>query len=404
MRILFIPHRIPFPPNKGDKIRSFHLLAHLSKRHEVHVAALVDDPDDLRFVGDVQERTQSFVFEMLNPRRKPWAAMLSLLFGKPITVRYFYSKRLQERIDTLIDSAGIEAVFCFSSPMAEYVFRSRQSQEKKSKLKWVMDLIDVDSCKWMQYAEQSPWWKAWLFRLEARRLADYERSIGRAFDNVLLVTDEERRYLPRGQGMAEVTAVSNGVDLEFFAPRQGSRDPGQRPTIVFTGVMDYFPNVEGVRWFAERILPLVRSSVGDARFVIVGTRPAPEVLRLARIPDVDVTGFVPDVRDYLDMASVCIAPLRIARGIQNKVLEAMAMAKAVVTTSQALEGIRAEPGRDVLVADSEESFAAQVVALLRDPAAADRLGRNARECVETRYSWSANLAVLDEIFPLRPAA
>lgn len=404
MRILFLPHRVPFPPNKGDKIRSFHILAYLTQRHEVLVASLVDDPQDLQYVPEVTRRSRGYLFERLGPARKIWAALLSWLGDRPITVTYFYSKRMQQRIDDLIERSGIQAVFCFSSPMAEYVFRSRHAGGGARRLGRVMDLIDVDSRKWEQYADQCPWWKAWIYRREARQLEAYEHSITVGFDHVLLVSEQERRCLSEKEEAGKFIAMSNGVDLSFFKPSGKCRASGSGPAIVFTGVMDYFPNVEGVRWFAERILPRVREAIPEARFVIVGARPTADVLRLARTPGVEVTGFVPDVRLYLEAANVCVAPLRIARGIQNKVLEAMAMSKAVVTTSQALEGIRAEPGEDILVAEGADAFASSVIALLQDEHEAERLGRNARLCVEANYSWEANLAVLDEIFPASPAA
>lgn len=192
--------------------------------------------------------------------------------------------------------------------------------------------------------------------------------------------------------------MSNGVDLEFFSPAHPPGSMLGNASLVFTGVMDYRPNVEGVRWFVEHVFPRIRSQVPAARVFIVGNRPTAEVRRLERHRGVSVTGFVPDIRDYLAGATACVAPLRIARGIQNKVLEAMAMGRPVVTTPAAYEGIQATSGTDLVVADTEEAFATATVELLQNPAHAARIGRNARACVERRYSWATNLRVLEEIF------
>jgi sugar transferase (PEP-CTERM/EpsH1 system associated) len=195
-----------------------------------------------------------------------------------------------------------------------------------------------------------------------------------------------------------VTAVPNGVDLDYFSPRASESAERQPPTLVFSGVMDYRPNVDGVAWFVRSILPSIRTAVPDVRLFIVGNRPSKTVQRLASDPGVIVTGFVPDVREYV-ARGVSIAPLRIARGIQNKVLEAMAMGRPIVATPQAFEGIDAEPGRDLMVAADEREFAARTIECLQDSGHAGRLGKAARARAEQRYSWSKNLALLDELLP-----
>jgi sugar transferase (PEP-CTERM/EpsH1 system associated) len=258
----------------------------------------------------------------------------------------------------------------------------------------IMDFIDVDSYKWSEYADRSPPWKSWLYRYEARELARYERRIAAEFDATLVVSEQERRYFPGGPP-ATLTAVSNGVDLGFFTPRAAPPPGAAAPAVVFTGVMDYRPNVDGVTWFVERLWGRIRAGCPSARLLIVGSRPTAAVLRLAQHPGVEVTGFVPDVRDYLAQASVCVAPLRIARGVQNKVLEAMAMGRPVVTTAAAFEGLEAEPGRDLLVAAGEDEFVAAVGQLLADPVRAAAIGVAARQCVERHYRWDDNLRVLE---------
>ncbi|MET0660100.1 MAG: TIGR03087 family PEP-CTERM/XrtA system glycosyltransferase, partial [Steroidobacteraceae bacterium] len=282
---------------------------------------------------------------------------------------------------------------CSSSPSAEYVFRSTSPRMRKARR--VMDLIDIDSLKWAQYAGHARPWNAWIYRYEARTLATYERRIAAEYDEMLVVSEQEKSHFP-GQSHAHLHAVPNGVDLKFFSPRKAA-STASTPIIVFTGVMDYWPNVEGVKWFVDRVFPRVRAAVPAAQFLIVGSRPTPEVRRLENVDGVTVTGFVEDVREYLDRASVCVVPLRIARGIQNKLLEAMASGKAVVTTPQAFEGLSAEAGADLLVAADEEAFATATIRLLQDQAHAAAMGQRARLCMERHYSWHDNLMSLERL-------
>lgn len=396
MRILYLAHRLPFPPNKGDKIRSYNEVQYLAQKHEVHVATLVDDAADLKHVDAFRGRVKSLLIEPIHsPLRKVFAAR-SLLGSRPVTLSYFYSPRLQQEIDALIDRVAFDCCICFSSPMAEYVFRSRHAQGRLRDVPKFMDFIDIDSLKWAQYARRSPLWKSWIYRHEATTLARYEQLIAERFDRLFVVSEQERALFPGG-APASLHAMSNGVDLDFFSPVHGKRDALGKRALVFTGVMDYWPNIEGVQWFVDQVLPRVQASVAGATFHIVGSRPTPEVRRLGERPGVFVTGFVDDVRDYLASASVCVVPLRIARGIQNKVLEAMAMGRAVVSTPDAFEGVRAEAGRDIAVAPDEAQFAESIVDLLNDGPAAEQLGANARACVERHYSWNANLQLLDRL-------
>jgi sugar transferase (PEP-CTERM/EpsH1 system associated) len=397
MKVLLLTHRMPFPPNKGDKIRSFHILNYLAKRHEVYLACLVDDDSDPRFVTEIKTRVRRFVFERIHPRTKKPIALFGLLRSCPITVSYFYSPTLQRQIDDLIDAVEIDAFVCFSSPMAQYLFRSRHASGRVRRAIRVMDLIDVDSRKWRQFAEHSPIWTSWIYRYEAKHLAEYERRIAREFDRVLVVSEQEKGVFPGSSDTPNLQAMSNGVDLEFFRPVPFGVGGTIRPTLVFTGTMNYRPNIEGIKWFVESVLQRVRAAVPDVELLIVGSKPTPEVERLGRMPGVVVTGFVEDIREYLKRASVCIAPLKIARGLQNKVLEAMAMGKAVVCTPQAYEGIRATPGSHLMVADGADAFAATTIDLLLDPAKAEQLGLEARRCIEKGYGWEQNLRVFNSI-------
>ena len=398
MRILFLAHRIPYPPNKGDKIRSYNILQYLTKHHEVYLGSMIDEKTDTQYVDQFQSQVKEFVFDTIQPKIKKICCLRSFFRNESITVCYFYSSKLQKKIDALFERIDFDVLFCFSSPMAEYYFRSAHKNRTKKPLVRIMDLIDVDSYKWAQYAEKSSGFKRLIYRYEARCLSRYEHRIAETFDHLLLVSGQEKNIFLRGLAVANLSVVTNGVDLDFFNPCHPQRHQTQKPTLVFTGVMDYWPNIEGVQWFVERIFPRIRMTAPDATFYIVGSRPTAEIRCLGQIEGIVVTGFVEDIRDYLAAADVCVVPLRIARGIQNKILEAMAMGKPVVTTSQAFEGIKAISGREIVSVDDEEMFAAAVVDLMQDRHKAESIGIKARRCMEAHYSWDINLNVLDEIF------
>lgn len=393
--LLFLAHRIPYPPNKGDKIRSFHLLRHLAERYAVHLGAFVDDPDDWQHASHLQTWCASVKLVPLKPLRARLGSLSGLLSGDALTLPYYRSAELRRWADGLARDGAVTRGLAFSSAMAQFM--------PKLPVR-VLDMVDVDSDKWTQYAPTRRWPMSWVYAREGRRLADWETRVAADFDATLLVSDDEAKLL-RARVPAvrdRIGAFENGVDADYFSPERTYPDPypaGVRG-IAFTGAMDYWPNVDAVSWFAERIFPAVREAVPAAQFTVVGSRPTEAVVRLARQPGVVVTGGVPDVRPYLAHAACAVAPLRIARGVQNKVLEAMAMACPVVASPQAAEGIRAEAGRDYWLAPDEAAFAAAVIDRLRAG------GRNpqARAGILARYDWDRNLAALDSLFDAPPAA
>jgi len=394
-RLLFISHRIPYPPNKGDKIRSYHLLKFLSNRYEVDLAFLVDDRDDLQYVEWLRPLVNKIAYERIVPRFKKLSCLLSLPCHDTISTCYFYSSRLQRTIDSWIRQRCPDHLFCFSSPTAEYVFRSGCQHELKG-VNLLMDLIDVDSLKWRQYAKESGWPMRYIYSREATGLAAYEERIAREFDHLLLVSRAERDiFLKTVAG--NVHALSNGVDLRRFSPEYQAEISLSDPAIVFTGAMDYRPNGEGVSWFVREVLPGIWKMIPEAVFYIVGSRPTLQVKKLAQQEGVVVTGYVEEIRDYLAAATLCVAPLKVARGIQNKVLEGMAMGKSVVCTPQALEGIMARADRDVAVAGTAPEFSRVVIDLIREGSKRRVMGENGRRCVERDYSWSKNLAGLSPL-------
>lgn len=385
--LLFLCHRIPYPPNKGDKIRSFHLLRFLAERYRVHLGAFIDDPDDWRHQARVAELCASSCLLPLRPLVARLRGLTGLMTGQPLTVPYYRDQRLAAWVRDTWARHAIRHVLVFSSAMGQYVLGEAFRGARR-----VVDFVDVDSDKWRQYAPTKPFYSAWLFRREAARLELFDKALARACDLSLFVSPQEAtlfRDLLR-DARVRVDHLTNGVDTDFFAPDPGRPNPfaeGQRP-LVFTGAMDYWANVEAVIWFAQRVLPRILERVPEARFHIVGGRPTEPVRRLAG-PAVVVTGAVPDVRPYLQHAAAAVAPLRIARGIQNKVLEGMAMARPVVVTPKGLEGIDARDGQDLLVAETPEAFAAGVCQILE--AGEGSLGENARRQVCRAHGWEASL-------------
>jgi len=387
--LLFLAHRLPYPPNKGDKIRSFHLLKCLANHYRVFLGAFVDAPEDMQLVGALREFCEGLRVLRLRPGWAKLASLEGLLQGEALTVPYYRRRELADWVDRTIVERDIRRALVFSSGMASYLLGARHSG-----LRRVIDFVDVDSDKWAQYAGTTSVATRWIYRREAVQLLALERRIAKEFDGSVFVSAAEaelfRKLAP--ESVDKVSFAYNGVDTVYFDPDLSLPSPyakGECP-LVFTGAMDYWPNVDAVCWFAEQILPAVRRSLPGAVFYAVGARPAPAVQRLARIPGVRVTGQVADVRPYLRHAATVVAPLRIARGIQNKVLEGMAMAKPTVVTPAALEGIAAVPGEEVLLASDADRFADCVVSAVSARAAA-AFGVNARRRVLTDFDWDRNL-------------
>jgi sugar transferase (PEP-CTERM/EpsH1 system associated) len=392
--LLFLAHRIPYPPNKGDKIRSFHLLRHLGERHEVHLGAFVDDPDDWQYRDALEPYCASIRLLPLNPRRAKLASLVGLLTGEALTLPYYRNRELVRWAHELAASGRVTRGLAFSSAMAQFMPASLSRR--------VLDMVDVDSDKWTQYAPTQRWPLAWVYAREGRKLAEWEARVAKDFDATLLVSRDEAALLQRRVPAArhKIGVFENGVDADYFSPARDYPNPFAPGVqgVVFTGAMDYWPNIDAVTWFAERIFPAVRHAEAAAQFTIVGSRPGEAVRALARQPGVVVTGSVPDVRPYLAHAACVVAPLRIARGVQNKVLEAMAMARPVVASAQAGEGIRAEAGRDFVLAQGEAEFAHAVVARLQTASSVT----HARDCILAHYDWARNLAAIDPLFEPAP--
>ncbi|NIJ20489.1 sugar transferase (PEP-CTERM/EpsH1 system associated) [Sphingomonas naasensis] len=388
--ILFLAHRVPFPPDRGDKIRSFHMLRHLAARGRVHLAAFADDARDM----DRPELAALTASRAIVRRSKPQivAGLQALASGRPLSLTAFDHAAMRRVVAEMLAREDIDTIFVFSSQMAQYL-----PAEPGARV--IMDFVDMDSAKFAAYAEEAKGAMRWLYAREAGLLQGFEQAVAARADASLFVSDAEAALFRGATGAERVEAIENGIDTALFDPAAAFApvEAGEA-LIVFTGQMDYRPNIEAVSWFVEAILPRVRVAHPEARFAIVGRNPGEAVKALARHDGVTVTGEVADVRGWLAAAAVVVAPLKLARGIQNKVLEAMAMARPVVASSAAAEGIDHDGTIAVgaTAADLEEA----VNTLLSDREHAARLGREARARVIARYGWDARLAPLDALLGL----
>lgn len=394
--ILYLVHRLPYPPNKGDKVRSYNLLKHLIKRHRVFLGTFIDDPEDEAHIATLQGLCADFHVARLNPRRAKIRSLNGLLAGDPLTLRYYRDAGLQQWVDSTCRHQKIDAAVIFSSAMAQYV-------QGKQRMPLLIDFVDVDSAKWTQYAPQHRWPMSWLYRREGKFLLAYERKMAAQASRSFFVTDAEMALFAQlaPECSIRVEAMCNGVDADFFSPDPERVSPYavDEVPVVFTGAMDYWPNVDAVTWFVSEVLPGLLQRQPQLRFYIVGRSPTPEVLALAG-EHVAVTGTVPDVRPYLQHAGVVVAPLRIARGIQNKILEAMAMERPVIATADCAAPVDADKETELLTATTPDEFIVAIERQLANPATAAAIGRAARARVIARYSWEAHMSGIDRYLPV----
>jgi len=388
MRIFYICQRVPYPPDRGDKITTFNEIRHLSKKHEVHVFCLADGKQDLANMAKLQDYAKSVTAVPVTAFGGKLRALLAIFLGGPLSVAAFNKKKLHDAIKRRFAETKPDAMIVYSCNVAQYAAHFADVPR-------IMQFADLDSLKWGQYAERSGVILRTIYRLEQRRLLAYERNIAHTFAHSLVCTEVEELDFKRLIPGSPVTLIANGVDLEYFHPLGTAKHPA---SMVFTGVMDYLPNVDAVEWFCREIFPLVQRDIPDASFVICGSRPSPAVMRLAQIPGVTVTGRVPDTRPYMDSAQVFVAPLRMARGIQNKVLEALAMGLPCVATTAAWRGTVIPLGEGIVATDGPQAFARKVIELLCDHSHREQMASKARHSAEKYYTWDAQMQRLDQVF------
>jgi sugar transferase (PEP-CTERM/EpsH1 system associated) len=389
--ILYVVHRLPYPPDKGDRIRSFNVLKFLSKRAAVHLACLADEEvsaEDIAALGTLCERV---AVVRLPPRRRWLAAAEAFLRGRSLSEGAFDSEQLRRILRQWAGTTRFQAVIGSSSTVAPYL----QLTELRG-VRAVMDLMDVDSQKWLDYAAASRGPRSWLYESEGGRVRRLEQDIAGRTDAITLVSDAEVKLFRRFCASGAVRAIPNGVDLEYFTPVTAVTER----SCVFVGALDYRPNVDAACWFCQRVWPAIYDRAPGGKMYVVGRRPVRAVRGLSRIAGVEVVGSVADIRPYLARSAVAVAPLRIARGIQNKVLEALAMGKAVVASPPALAGVNADPGIHLLQASTEQEWIAAIKSLFDDEALRQKLGQAGREFVESRHRWDRCLEPLESVLGL----
>jgi len=393
-QLLYVVHRAPYPPDKGDRIRAYQLLRYLAPKAAVHLACLADEPIEPQVLAALRPFCERIAVIPLGPLR--WVrACGSLARGRTATQGAFSSPKLRAVLRHWARLTKFDACVASASSMVPYL-RLAELQGVPA----VVDLVDVDSQKWLDYAAASRGWRKWLYRLEAGRLRRLESKLPSWTRAATVVSDAEAEIYRQFAGHGRIEVVTNGVDLDYFHPLPEPNQAG----CVFLGALDYRPNVDGVTWFCNEVWPLVLRSRPDATIHLVGRRPVPAVQRLAELPGVELVGQVPDVRPHLAKAAVAVVPLRIARGIQNKILEAMAMGKATVISPACLKGLSANPGQDLLVAATPQEWAESLVLLLNDAPLRSRLGAAARGYVTENHRWDRCLAPLDSLLGLEPTA
>jgi sugar transferase (PEP-CTERM/EpsH1 system associated) len=395
-RILYLVHRVPYPPDKGDRIRAFHVLKHLARDASVSVACLADEPVADASIAELRTRCERVAIFPLSPWSRWPKALLSLLQGHTVSEGAFYSRALVATVGQWAKERAFDSVMLSASSLAPYL-----SLPGLREVPAVVDLVDADSQKWLDYAAASQWPRAWLYRLESRRLGWLEKRLSASAQALVVVSEQEVSFLQKRHGLEGVRVVRNGVDLDYFRPPAA---PLPENGCAFVGALDYLPNVDAACWFCHEVWPTVHRQVPQATVRLIGRRPVAQVKRLAAIPGVEVMGQVPDVRPHLAQAAIAIAPLRIARGLQNKILEAMAMSKAIIASPQALSGFVSKLELPVLSAASPTEWIDAVLRLLHSAPLRRDLGAACRQYVEAHHCWDSCLTPFDELLGLDPRA
>lgn len=392
LRILYLCHRLPYPPDKGERIRAFHQIQGLARRHHVHLLTLADgDLDSLPDLAPLESLCERVEVFPLNRTAAYARAALGALRPRPLSLSFFESKELSDRLRELVRRERFDVAMVFCSAMASY---ARLFPDVPA----VLDMVDVDSAKWAQYARFAPLALRPVYALEARRLRRYEVSLADRFQRILLATGNETRLYKSHAPHAKAATVLSGVDVDYFQPMDLPKSAA--PTLVFTGQMDYFANVDGIVHFAREVFPRLRQRYPDVELLVVGRSPVAAVRDLGDLPGVTVTGAVGDVRPFLSRAWVFVTPLRIAQGVQNKVLEAMASNVPVVCSERVLAGVADggfRSGRDLLAAGTDAEMEHAVASLIADAEARERLAEHARQRLLATYRWGSILDRLEDL-------
>jgi polysaccharide biosynthesis protein PslH len=373
MRIFFLLPRVPYPTEKGDKLRAFHQIKQLSRNHEIIICALNDGVLHNDAI-QVLSKYAKAVHVIPVSRITVVSSLVHALFtGKPLQVGYFYNKGAAKKIRALIKEYKPDHIFCQLIRVAEYV--------KDEPVAKTLDYQDVFSKGVERRMATASFPMKFFLRLEYRRLLKYEHDIFGKCTNRIIISEPDRDLIPHPD-REKIVVVANGVDTEFFRPV----DHLKEYDLVFTGNMAYPPNINAAEFLVNRILPIVTKQKSDIRLLIAGASPQMRVLVL-KSPQVEVSGWVPDMRDCYAGARIFIAPMQLGTGLQNKLLEAMAMKVPCITSPLANQALRAREGEEILVADTPQAYADLILSLLNDPALSERIGQNGYSFVKRNYSW-----------------
>ncbi len=388
MNILYLCHRFPFPPKRGGKIRPFNMIRHLSARgHQVTVCSLVRSPEEAEEGRGIAPYCSGF--EMAHVKEWVQVARMTvrLPLPTPSSMGYFYSPALAEHVRSLLNSRRWDLIFVHCSSVAQYVEHVKNTPK-------ILDFGDMDSQKWLEYANYKPFPLSLGYRLEGAKMLAAEKRLARRFDLCTATTRAEWETLDGYATGADTDWFPNGVDADFFCPAGESYDAN---TISFIGRMDYYPNQECMARFCEQTWPLLKRARPDMNLLIVGADPSPAMRKLGELPGVTVTGSVPDVRPFIRKSALMVAPLNIARGTQNKILEAMAMGVPVVTSTIAAGGVDAESETHFLVADTPPAYAQAIMRIIDSPAERNRLAMAGRQRMLSHHAWPRSMERMDGI-------
>jgi sugar transferase (PEP-CTERM/EpsH1 system associated) len=382
MNILYVCHRFPYPPDRGGKIRPFNMIKHFSEQgHRVTVASLVRSDDEAREAEGIRDHCADYIMQRVNDTAATVRMLAYLPSRVASSMAYFYSRPLQQQIDAALRRIRFDLIFVHCSSVAQYVENVRGIPK-------VLDFGDMDSQKWLIYSEVRRFPLSLGYWIEGTKLQRAEIALARKFDYCTCTTRAEVQTLESYNTGVRAGWFPNGVDTDYFQPVEAPYDPD---TISFIGRMDYYPNEQAMVEFCRHTLPLLRTQRPGIRLLIVGAKPPRRVRRLGELPGVTVTGSVPDVRPHVSTSAVSIAPLAIARGTQNKVLEATAMGVPVVASERVAGGVDAIPGEHFLVASTPAEHAEAILRLLRNPAERDRFARAGRARMLSHHSWHGSM-------------
>lgn len=397
MHILFLAQRVPFPPNKGEKLRTFYQLEYLRRQgHIVSVVAPYTSNNELQYFDELKDNYCKHVISQ-KLANKYVSLGMGILKNQSLSVANFYNKKLQRKLDVILQQESVDTIICSASSMAEYVFQSHTLNKLQSSPKLIMDFMDLDSDKWRQYAEKSSLAMKLIYAREEKLLSQYEGKIAQDFDDCFFITDSEVNLFKQNHSQYHnVISIENGIDKSAFFPPDIDRKI-DTPVFLFAGVMDYPPNIDAVNWFVDNVWPKVVDKWPSAKFYIAGMNPTDKMKQLSGGQGIEVTGFVEDIKPYFDQANIFVAPFRLARGVQNKVLQAFACGLPVVATSMGAEGIRYTESKDILLADTPEKFIQQITKLVDESTLYQSISKEALKTIDDHYSWDSILAPLNNL-------